>query len=101
MPWNIRSKSKKFSILDEITKLELTWKALVQRPLGDTAYGIARILGCNPGTSNRLLDKLRGFDLVVKHKVGRCYAFIPKKVGKSFRIRSFLEDKFTGKDRSK
>jgi len=97
MPWNIRSQSKKFRMLDEITKLELTWKALARRQLGDTAYEIARILGCNPGTSNRLLFKLKDFNLVTRHKVGRYYAFIPKKMDKAFRIRAFLEDKFTRK----
>lgn len=92
MAKNVKSRSKKFWLIDNIDKLEIIYKILIKIENGTTAYQIARIAGCNPDTARTHLKTLRNFDLAKVHIVGRYRIFIPVKTNNKH-LREYLEKK--------
>lgn len=79
-------------MLEPIDKLEIVFRALKSLEEGNTAYEIARKVGCNPDTSRAHLEKLKKLELVKKFKIGR-YVVFKAKTDTQFSIRATLEKK--------
>ena len=86
----LKPSTKKFFLLEPIDKLEIVYRALRNLEEGNTAYEIARKVGCNPDTSRAHLERLTKLDLVKKFKIGR-YKVFKAKIDKQFSIRTELE----------